>query len=136
MLKPIFIDTGFVIALINQHDDYHPTAQKLSESYAVHPFITTDAVLMEIGNALARNFKSQGIAIIQYFLESSEVDVIHTNPVLFQKAFELYNAYTDKSWGLTDCLSFVVMREMQITDALTFDQHFTQAGFRQLSLDA
>lgn len=136
MLKPIFIDTGFVIALINTRDTYHQTAQQLSEQYSSFPFITTDAVLLEIGNALAKSFKPQGIEVIQYFSESPEVTVVHSNAVLFQQAFNLYQTYIDKSWGLVDCLSFTVMKEMQITDALTFDHHFSQAGFRQLSLDA
>ena len=51
---------------------------------------------------------------------------------LFRKGFELYKSYKDKSWGLIDCISFVVMREMEITDVLTFDKHFEQAGFNAL----
>ncbi|CAK8715136.1 hypothetical protein GCAAIG_04530 [Candidatus Electronema halotolerans] len=56
--------------------------------------------------------------------------LIYMNPVLFKQAVNLFNRYQDKTWGLVDCLSFVVMREMQITTALTFDHHFEQAGFR------
>ncbi len=44
----------------------------------------------------------------------------------------MYESYQDKTWGLMDCISFVVMREMKITDALTFDKHFAQAGFNIL----
>jgi len=132
MLKPVFIDTGFVIALINQTDDHHAEAQVLSEHYENCPFITTDAILLEVGNALAKRFKHQSAQIIHYFQNSSDVTVVHLNPVLFNRGLALYESYSDKTWGLVDCVSFVVMREMDITDALTFDQHFTQAGFRQL----
>ena len=41
----------------------------------------------------------------------------------------LFAARKDKDWSLTDCISFVVMQEHGITDALTADHHFEQAGF-------
>lgn len=132
MLKPAFVDTGFVIALINEDDDHHVEAQQLSDRYENSPFITTDAVLLEVGNALAKNFKHEGTQIIHYFQDSSDVTVVHLNPVLFNRGLALYESHNDKTWGLVDCVSFVVMREMDVTDALTFDRHFTQAGFRQL----
>jgi predicted nucleic acid-binding protein len=53
-------------------------------------------------------------------------------PELLQKAFELYKAYDDKNWGMTDCVSFVVMREEEVTEALTSDQHYVQTGFTAL----
>ena len=53
-------------------------------------------------------------------------------PALFDEGFDLYRTYRDKEWGLVDCISFVVMRKAGIQEALTFDQHFVQAGFRAL----
>lgn len=41
----------------------------------------------------------------------------------------------DKEWGMTDCISFVVMQDMGIIDALTTDDHFRQAGFRALLIE-
>jgi uncharacterized protein len=38
----------------------------------------------------------------------------------------------DKEWSLTDCISFVVMKERGLTEALTADHHFEQAGFKAL----
>ena len=51
---------------------------------------------------------------------------------LYQRAFALYCQRMDKEWGLTDCISFVVMRERGLTEALSADKHFEQAGFRAL----
>jgi uncharacterized protein len=48
---------------------------------------------------------------------------------LFDQGVELYAARTDKQWSLTDCISFVVMRQYRVTEALTGDRHFEQAGF-------
>ncbi len=55
--------------------------------------------------------------------------VISLNQDLFNRAFALYQTHKDKTWGLVDCVSFIVMRENGITDALTNDKHFQQAGF-------
>jgi predicted nucleic acid-binding protein len=130
--ETIFIDTLYVIALTNRRDQYHARAAELAERYEGRQFLTTDAVLVEIGNGLARNFKTQATAIIDHFLTSADVDVVRMTPGLFAEAFLLYQTYHDKEWGLTDCISFVAMRNAKVDAALTFDQHFTQAGFRAL----
>jgi len=49
---------------------------------------------------------------------------------------ELYKKFSDKKWGLVDCISFVVMRERGVNEALTSDKHFVQAGFRALMRDS
>lgn len=97
-----------------------------------YPLITTDAVLLEIGNALARGFKEQAAEVIEDFLTSSEVDIVNLDSALFQSAFELYRTHKDKFRGMTDCVSFVTMRERGIVDALTNDKDFRQAGFNAL----
>ena len=127
-----FVDTFFVVALTNQHDTYHSQASRLADEYEGRPLLTTDAVLLEIGNALARRFKSEAIEIIDSFFSSPEVEIVRLSPELFEQAYELYQAYRDKEWGLVDCISFVVMRQMNIHQALTFDQHYIQAGFKAL----
>jgi hypothetical protein len=128
----IFVDTLFIVALINQRDEYHAKASELADLYEKQPLLTTDVVLLEIGNALARNFKQQAVEVIDDLLGSSEVEIIRLTPPLFDRAYALYKQYQDKEWGLLDCVSFVVMRDAGIADALTFDQHFVQAGFQAL----
>jgi predicted nucleic acid-binding protein len=96
------------------------------------PLVTTDAVLLEVGNSLARQRKQAAVALIERFLRADNVEVVPLTPALFDKGFTLYRGHADKQWGLVDCISFVVMRERGMMDALTFDQHFTQAGFSAL----
>ena len=132
MSNRIFIDTLFVIALINQRDEHHKEASELAEKYENQPLLTTDAVLLEIGNALARNFKGQAVEIIDDFLTSNDVEIIHLTPELFDQGFSLYKKHQDKTWGLVDCISFEVMRMQKINSILTFDRHFEQAGFQVL----
>ena len=132
MPERIFIDTGFVIALINERDRYHEQARTLADQYDGQPMLITDAVFLEIGNALALGFKKEASEIIADFLASDEVKVVRLSPKLFDEAFALYKKYHDKEWGLVDCVSFVVMRQEKISQALAFDQHFAQAGFEAL----
>jgi predicted nucleic acid-binding protein len=131
--EQIFVDTAYVLALVNERDQFHERAQELADFVEGRELLITDAVLLEIGNALARGFKSQAIEIITHFIEAEEVEVYRYSPRIFDEAFALYKKYEDKEWGLVDCVSFVVMRERGITHALTFDQHFKQAGFTVIS---
>lgn len=132
MSNRIFVDTLFLVALINKRDQYHQQAQELSAYFEGYSLLTTDAILLEVGNTLARNYKNEAADLIEYFLSSEEVEVFRLTPELFDKAFALYKSYQDQSWGLVDCISFVVMREANITQALTCDRHFIQAGFQVL----
>ena len=58
--------------------------------------------------------------------------IVPATQALFHRGLERYAARPDKDWTLTDCISFVVMEDEGITDALTGDQHFVQAGFKVL----
>lgn len=110
-------------------------AKELVLEFDNRPLLTTDAVLLEVGNSLARSYKQKSIEIIGEFLFSEEIEIVRLDKILFEKAFELYKTHADKSWGLVDCISFVVMQERGISDALTCDKHFVQAGFRALLLE-
>jgi predicted nucleic acid-binding protein len=131
----IFVDTLFVVALINDRDKYHEKALELAAKYSGVSLLVTDAVLLEIGNTLSSRFREQAIKAIEGFIESDEVEVVRLNKSLFELAFEAYKKHDDKTWGLVDCISFIVMREYGVIDALTCDKHFVQAGFRALMLD-
>ena len=131
-MSDVFVDTSFVVALVNKNDQYHGLAADLTERFTGQGLVTTDAILLGIGNALSRNFKRESVEIIEHFLTSDDVKVIHLHPPLFRRAFDLYKSHSDKQWGLIDCVSFVVMEELAITDALSADKHFEQAGFKVL----
>jgi len=116
-------------------DEDHEKALMLSSEFDRKALIITDAVLLEIGNSLSRRFKQSCIETIEGFFRSNEVEIVRLDETLFTKAFEHYKRHSDKTWGLVDCISFIVMQERGITDALTSDKHFIQAGFRALMLD-
>ena len=130
-----FIDTSFLIALVNEKDKDHARAVELSLLYENLSLLTTDCILLEIGNSLARNFRREAVETINNFLFSEEIEVVSLNRNLFDRAFELYQTRKDKTRGLVDCVSFTVMREREVVDALTNDRHFQQAGFNALLRD-
>jgi predicted nucleic acid-binding protein len=129
MPNRIFVDTSFILALINERDQYHDQAENLSHKFENSPLITTNAILLEIGNAMAKDFREEAVAIIKVLRSSQRVEVIEVGERLFAKGLEFYEKYSDKTWGLVDCISFIVMQENKVTEALTFDGDFSQAGF-------
>lgn len=128
----IFIDTSFIIAWINPHDQLHRKALKLIDEFQDEPWLTTDCILLEIGNSLARNFKDTAIIAIENILADENATIVGLDAVLFNRAFELFKSHGDKSWGLIDCVSFNVMEDHGCSKALTNDRHFVQAGFEAL----
>ena len=92
-MNRIFVDTGFVIALINKRDQYHKRASELADRFEGYPLLITDTVLLEIGNRLASNYKQQAVEFIEYSLSSDEVEVVRLKPELFIRALGLYKKY-------------------------------------------
>jgi hypothetical protein len=128
----LFLDTLFVVALASPRDQYQAQARGLAETFGDARLLTTEAILLEIGNSLARSYKRQAVRILRELRESERVEIAPLTPELFASALTLYESTLDKGWGLIDCVSFSVMRQAGVMDALTFDRHFVQVGFRNL----
>lgn len=137
MMKEVFLDSAYAIALSAPNDQYHERALQLAEQLErdVTRLITTRAVLLEIGNALAKiRYREDAITLLDSLEDDSNVEIISISEDLYKRAFELYRERIDKEWGLTDCISFVVMQDRELAEALTTDDHFRQAGFQALLL--
>src|SRR5688572_1791803 len=134
----LFLDTGYVIARFNRRDQHHDTAKQLAGALtAACELWTTDAVLLEISAAFSHpDHRMRAIAIWDEFHGGdSRCRVAQVAGARLDAAVALFRERSDKSWSLTNCLSFIVMNEQQLTNALTADHHFAQAGFRALLLD-
>ena len=93
--------------------------------------VTTEWVLMELADALsAPEARSTAVAFLQAVRADPQFNVFGYIPIAYQAGFDLFDARPDKAWSLTDCISFAVMTELGLTDALTADHHFEQAGFQ------
>ena len=95
--------------------------------------VTTRAILLEIGNSLARRrHREVGVALLEFLENDPRVEILPLSEDLYRRGFELFGLRADKDWGLVDCLSFVAMQDQGLQEALTADDHFEQAGFRAL----
>jgi len=132
-VKPaIFIDTSYFLALVNSRDKYHQAA-KIVATQVKPPFVTSSAVLFELGNALAKPpHRALGVQALQQIRADTGIEIVPIAPDLFTQAITFYQSRPDKAWGLTDCSSFVIMRQRGLREALTADKHFEQAGFKRL----
>lgn len=129
----IFLDTVFVQALLNRRDQYHFKAKALMDRVRVASDIfVTEAILIEIGNALASINREGAVNFIKSCYNTPNINVVHVDTFLLKKALHLYENRPDKEWGLTDCISFIVMEEQNISFVLSTDIHFRQAGFNPL----
>lgn len=97
--------------------------------------MTTDCILLEVGNSLVRSYKDEAIVAIENMLTDENATIIGRDADLFDRAFNLFKTRKDKIWGLIDCVSFITMSDYGVTDALTNDRHFRQAGFKALMRD-
>jgi len=128
----VFLDATYLIALATPRDQYHPAARELLELVVTRRarMVTTRAVLLEVGNSLAdSNVRPAVVAALESCERDPLIEIVPLSEGLFAQAFSLFRQRPDKSWGLTDCVSFVVMRAQGIAQALTADEHFEQAGF-------
>jgi len=118
---------------MNPRDNYHERARGIAPQIAGCRFWTTDLVLVEVANALrAQRLRQHAADYLRIVAQSSDTTIIRLTPELFDRALTLYEERIDKRWSLTDCLSFVIMQDHNISEALTGDRDFTQAGFSSL----
>ncbi|MCT7985968.1 nucleic acid-binding protein [Laspinema sp. A4] len=129
----LFLDTVFIQAILNPRDQYHAAALELFPRVKnAQEVWITEAIFMEVGNALSTYDRRKVAAFIQKCYETNNILIVNITPQLFEKGFNLYQSRTDKTWGLVDCFSFIVMEQQNLIDAVTSDLHFIQAGFRAL----
>lgn len=130
-----FVDTVAWIAIINTRDSLHENAKSVFHELRQrdHSFVTTEFVLLEFANALsAPDFRGKVSTFIEGLRRLNDVKILACGSDLFSLGFDLYRSRPDKEWSLVDCTSFVVMRQLGISEAFTEDHHFEQAGFTKL----
>lgn len=128
----VFADAFFYVALINGRDTYHARAMDYARTYQ-GGVVTTEWVLAEVADALATSSARMRVrAAFEQLRADSDTRIVAASSELFARGLALYADRSDKAWSLTDCISFVVMQEQGIAEALTGDRHFTQAGFTAL----
>jgi predicted nucleic acid-binding protein len=129
----IFLDTWFIHALLNARDSYHEKARNiLPRIRSASRVVTTEAILIEPCNGLARYNRAGASAFVKACYVDPRFEIVPVNRRLPDVALEQFSTAQDRDWGLTDCISFAVMRERGFHLVATGDHHFRQAGFVSL----
>jgi predicted nucleic acid-binding protein len=134
-MREVFLDTSYAIALSSEKDRFHNKALELADQLEADRsvLITTRPVLLEIGNALSGlRFRKSAVLLLDSLENDPNVGIVSLTDALYQQGVRFFRKRMDKAWGLVDCISFVVMSERKIQNALTADDHFRQAGFRAM----
>ncbi len=128
-MSVVFADAFYFVARLNRRDQHHDRVVAFSREFRAN-ILTTDWILMEVADALAKSECRPRIReFVRHLRQTPACEVVAASRELLNRALELYHQHADKEWTLTDCASFVTMRERGITDALTEDHHYEQAGF-------
>lgn len=131
-MSALLADTSFFVAYLNPREDCHALAVEWMTASSER-IVTTEWVLAELGNYLAEGPNRRLFsALVRALLMEERVEVVPADHKSFLDALNLYARRLDKSWSITDCTSFRLMKARRITDALTTDHHFEQAGFKAL----
>ena len=123
-----FADTSFYLALLDARDPLHDRA--LAASKTSRSILTTEFIILELGNACGRaEDHADYLAMVAGIRASQRSTIVPLDSRLLQRGLDLFASRADKNWSLTDCTSFVAMKDADIHEALTADRHFEQAGF-------
>lgn len=134
-MTTVFLDTSYIVALEITDDQYHSQALNYWQSLlsGAPQLVTTSFILDEVATFFnSRNHHSKAVEVGNNLLSSLSVNFIHVQKNLFEQGWNYFVKHADKAYSLTDCISFVVMQQLEIQVALTFDKHFDQAGFAKL----
>ena len=128
-MSVVFADAFYFVARLNRRDQHHERVLKFSRDFHAR-LLTSDWVLMEVADALAGSDSRVRVRdFILHLRQSAVCEIVPATRDDLNRALDLYHQHSDKGWTLTDCVSFAIMRERNVTDALTGDKHFEQAGF-------
>jgi len=128
-VKQIFVDTSGWFAAASRRDHDHPAVkQYLKENTPL--LVTTDYVVDETATLLlSRLGHIAAVRFLDSIQASPRIELIYLKRQTIEGAMNLFRKCPDKGWSLTDCTSFVIMKELGFDTALALDDHFRQAGF-------
>jgi predicted nucleic acid-binding protein len=128
----MFADTSFFVAFYNKKDKNHLQARDVIRNTSIF-FIISDYIFDEFLTVLlARGHKILSAEAGENILKDKNICLLRIDSEIFQKAWEIYRNFKDKKWSFTDCTSYVLMKNLSVDTALSFDEHFKQFGFKIL----
>jgi predicted nucleic acid-binding protein len=135
-MSAVFADTSYYIALISPRDSQHAVAQRVTAQFSGQIVTTGWVVFEQANNCARRQNRELFLEMHDALRQDPRVRIVPVGQEALERGLDLYRQRGDKDWSLTDCISFLVMNERGIREALTADRHFQQAGFRVPMLEA
>ena len=134
-MNVVFADAGYFIANLDNRDPLHERARTVAAGLGLFSTVTTQMVIAEVLNYVSRGgdyFRSLAVQLVRNLEARPDVEIVPQTEAQFRAAVERYAARPDQTWSLTDCASFLVMEQRNITEALAYDRDFEQAGVTAL----
>ncbi len=134
-MKRIFADTFYWTALLNPKDQWYLSVREIQPELANIQIVTTETVLIELLNFYSKYGSEMRQAVVDTardILIDLDIEYISHSPEIFLEALDFYEKRLDKGYSLTDCVSMLTMKTLNIHKILTHDNHFEQEGFTVL----
>lgn len=132
-MTDLFVDTSYLIAALDPIDRNHEAAIELKEVLASTSPVTTNHVLGECWTFARRRYgHGAAVKLTDALRRGERYRVIHVERETEQAALEWLRGHDEREYSFVDAVSFELMREHNIIDALAFDSDFHAAGFRTL----
>jgi predicted nucleic acid-binding protein len=131
-MKSVYADADYWIAVLHPKEQLHGSAVQVSRNLGPARIVTSEMVLVEVLNTLGSRGESVRVKAgesIRQLREAPNVTIVPQTSAQFSDALVFYQGHKDKEWSVTDCASFLIMRERGLTEVLTHDRHFEQIGF-------
>ena len=128
----MLVDTSGIYCLYNRDEKHHEPAIVFYDAARIR--ITTNYVLAEYV-ALAdarRSSRQDAIGFSSQVLDDDEIEVVWVDESLHRRAIQLLRERSDKTYSLCDAVSFLIMKQRNLVEALTTDEHFDQEGLVRL----
>ena len=135
----VFVDTSGLYALVEKNDAHHRAARRAVENLVRggRKLVLTDYIVDETTTlANARSGKRVAMRVLDLVEQSAGIRIEWVGSLRFEATATFFRKHADHRYSFTDCTSFIVMNELEMTQALTTDKHFVEAGYEALLLPA
>ncbi|MCY7377653.1 MAG: PIN domain-containing protein [Pyrinomonadaceae bacterium] len=135
MNDKLFADTLYWVAVLNPKDQWHRRTIETRRGLGEVKIITTETVLIEVLNYFSEygsQTRKSAVDAVRTIMADEEIEYISHAPEMFLDALDFYESRLDKGYSLTDCVSMLTMRNLDLQEILTHDNHFEQEGFTVL----
>ena len=128
----MLLDTSGLLCLHNRAEPLHMDARTLYHAARIrvtHSYVLAEFVALAHARRLPR---MAALTFVSDLIENPDIATVWVDEALHREAMALLLVRPDKTYSLCDAVSFVLMRQWGITEALTTDRHFEQEGFQRL----